>query len=534
MHCWIMVCGWMTATALENVIPMQGLGIEEHMAMMRNDSGVVSLIPAKGARIIVNGLWLDEPRVLLDGDYIAIGRCFIFRFVAPEEHWRTMPCKTFAEIQEELSLGTRVDQGIMNFVNGLQAKHGAEGARKVFMRLKELIPLIDEANDISTSFQREERFSVLATSNLSNYGETAELPDFAVRVKNPYHDERIWAQDKFIGRLELMRHAYYEEEIPAHELNPFIDLNVAEIAAAAEKHARAPNERHLRVSSTFLQRPSTSFTAQHADACAISSDERAYYESKIIQLEEQFGTLHQRYVNLKHDVVSSSERHTAYAHLRPNSGTNTLIQPPLKWLLKKLDEPQPVSEDHTIDCSTEPTSSERNKSNAEDVQTHDDASKRGRVNTIAPPKATDSTTAVSPTLSLSRPIMPQSSPLGLPRSTARATGGVTLWQRGFCATSAPTAQRMQISKNMIRCGSPRSVRTSPVLITTPRVNLREQVLCDSALECDEDKRRNGCGDVARSTQHALFQLRWPSHERKQFVPLQRIPSAPLTWNSHTI
>ena len=72
-------------TAEKSEIRLNGSRILHHHCSFENTDNVVTIIPAEGAAVMVNGLRIDKPKRLRSGNRIILGDFHIFRFNHPQE-----------------------------------------------------------------------------------------------------------------------------------------------------------------------------------------------------------------------------------------------------------------------------------------------------------------------------------------------------------------------------------------------------------------------------------------------------------------
>ncbi len=150
---------------------------------------------------MLNGKPLTTPTVLNHCDRLVFGSSQYFVFVDPTKKKDVENYATFEAINDEIAKSA----GIVNTDKTL-----SQGELKCQGDLIDLIPKIDEANEMSIAMDKKVRFEVMVTSS-DLRGEYSGGPQPMILVKNfGTGYEWVWTKQKFLDRKELMS-TYYND-----------------------------------------------------------------------------------------------------------------------------------------------------------------------------------------------------------------------------------------------------------------------------------------------------------------------------------
>eukprot|EP00002_Diphylleia_rotans_P023808 TRINITY_DN4688_c0_g1_i2.p1 TRINITY_DN4688_c0_g1~~TRINITY_DN4688_c0_g1_i2.p1 ORF type:complete len:1214 (+),score=278.54 TRINITY_DN4688_c0_g1_i2:125-3766(+) len=195
-------------TADISFIQLSGLSVKDkHALIMKQPDETFTLTCIKDAKVFKNGhqMSANESATLTHNDRILFGNNHMYIFHHPktadpskDQDW------SWDDAQGELAK----DKGIEVPVTGVEGNSNEQRKRQQVLQedLIHLLPLINEANDISVEMEKGLLFSSVI---MPTYSGNMLVPE--MRVKITTQDEKgiwIWSTEKFKSRVYLMREFY--------------------------------------------------------------------------------------------------------------------------------------------------------------------------------------------------------------------------------------------------------------------------------------------------------------------------------------
>jgi len=201
----------------DNMIPLEGLGIVDHLCSITNNANVDVVIKklSNDGRVCVNGKLIQPgaTKALHNGDKIYIGRAFAFRLSLPREahgagHTATDHALSLDGLDDEWAALEDCPSwiGLKRYFDQVVNQMTPEQTHKVLEEVKRGCKLCDEANDITAECRSDDNleFQVDCTSALP--------ASVVIRVVHKLPDESeesptiyLWSVVQMAERVERMR-----------------------------------------------------------------------------------------------------------------------------------------------------------------------------------------------------------------------------------------------------------------------------------------------------------------------------------------
>ncbi|CEM07092.1 unnamed protein product [Vitrella brassicaformis CCMP3155] len=254
--------GTTIGTAEDATIVLRGLGLHLMSCRIVNDANTrLTLIP-EDAKVMVNGRVVPKGvrHLLRNHDRIVIGRAFVFRVIIPSAIAAAAESPTqvarrddgseegedavdMSKVLSEILVDETAVSRAVEYANLLQDRIGFKKAQSFLERFKEIIALVDEANEITQEMRSEDRLSMTARVLSDPFDYSDDAPAIVVRLSR--HSEEgmvepvcMWDTVEFLSRLDLMRNAYHEyceegvwEKGPL-ESDPWMQVSLVELEAS--------------------------------------------------------------------------------------------------------------------------------------------------------------------------------------------------------------------------------------------------------------------------------------------------------------
>eukprot|EP00931_Biecheleriopsis_adriatica_P115109 TRINITY_DN90946_c0_g1_i1.p1 TRINITY_DN90946_c0_g1~~TRINITY_DN90946_c0_g1_i1.p1 ORF type:complete len:1344 (-),score=295.17 TRINITY_DN90946_c0_g1_i1:197-4228(-) len=279
-----------------NTVRLSGLGIKPRHCVIRNEGnrrltmhpiGVQDIASERDKpRVFLNGRRVTEPVNMCHQDRLVLGHACAFRVVLPltaSELRAAVPSapdggekpdlpdyaadleEALAEIEDSSSQSL---QHLRKYVEDLEHGAGLDAARVFVRELHRAVPLVREANQITSEVDIDTNFQLQVLNDLCSSQSTApEMVVAAVcsgrRSSSPAFTEArvgwrlptssrgelkfVWTFEKFCDRLQAMRDIYEEmggssnrlvQTLQGHPFNPWKELSDSELRMMVESNVK--------------------------------------------------------------------------------------------------------------------------------------------------------------------------------------------------------------------------------------------------------------------------------------------------------
>eukprot|EP00795_Rhopilema_esculentum_P014434 gene14434-5491_t len=205
-------------------IPLVGLNIREEHASLQIKDGSCTVSVCANSRVLVNGEPVLGQNVLHHQDRIMIGSSHLYVFYHPAE------AKTLKEQGKLIEISYEMAQEEIAKNAGFNMKKKEQSNEDLLVQedLADLLPHVEQANDISQELDKKVEFELVILSAQAR-GKHSGNKEVFVKVKQLDSGyEWFWTRQKFINRKYVMQEMYEDFEggeswdVPA-ERDPFVE-----------------------------------------------------------------------------------------------------------------------------------------------------------------------------------------------------------------------------------------------------------------------------------------------------------------------